>query len=253
MNITQIQKNYSSPLGSPFQNLRVRFQAFNWEIWFESLPIMDVRGLPFLDLLVLYLANPLSAFFSELFLELKNIKNEEFIENLSSLLRLFIIATSVYFGYSFLVMLSTNTARLLYRFVTAKNLTELQTYSNMNNLTLILIGVMVYTWIVAQYWYLLKIILSHKNKTSLYITMITLAIFSTLYAYFYREQWSIFQSLLHQAAPNWVNLIHGSLYALILLLPAAFYLFWAIIALMTWIGCTLTQHASSLVRSTEID
>lgn len=246
MNITHIQNNYPNMHGIPFQNLCDKFQAIRWDTWLDSLPIIDVRALSLVDLTVLYLANPVSAFLSELFLDLKNIKNKEFIEILGSVLRLFAIATILYFGFSFLNMLSTNAAQLLYRLAVSKNLMELQIHTNLSWFTFIVFGVIVYLWILAQYWYQLKIVLLHKNKTSMYITLVALVVFSTICVYLFREHWSFFHILQTQAVSNLVNIIQGLLYLLILLLPAVFYLFWMIISAMSWIGCTIVHHAANL-------
>jgi len=216
------------------------------KIWDPGVfPAVQVRALPRLDLAVLYLANPIAAFFSELFAELQRIRTSQSGNMLLSALRLFFIATMMYSGYVYLGVISHQAGEILNQISRLGSLADLAGTEHLNWLQIVLIAGLIYLWVAAQYWYFLRSLILRHETSSLVIFLLVLGLYAILFVGFYGEHWTVLQTL--AALPD--AGLSLSFYLVVLLLPAVLFSFWLIMATLGWLGCFIVRRVMALTTT----
>jgi hypothetical protein len=213
------------------------------DIWDPgAFPAVQVRALPFLDLAVLYLANPITAFFSELFGELQRIRTAQSGNMLLSALRLFFIATLMYSGSVYLGVISNQAGEILNQISSLGRLADLPPAARMTWLQIIIVAGLIYLWVAAQYWYFLRSLILRHETSSLIIFLLVLSLYGVLFVGFYGEHWTVLQAL--AALPD--AGLSLTFYLIVLLLPAVLFSFWLIMATLGWLGCFIVRRVMAL-------
>lgn len=210
-----------------------------------AFPTIQVRALRGLDLAVLYLANPIAAFFSELVAELQRIRAAQSGNMLLSALRLFAIATLMYSGYIYLGVISNQAGEILNQVTRLTSLVDLPPAARLTWLQIVTIAGLIYLWVSAQYWYFMRSLILRSERISLIVFLLVLALYTALFVGLYGEHWTVLQQL--AALPNAV--LNLSFYLVVLLLPAVLFSFWLIMAAMGWLGCFIVRRVMALTTT----